>query len=132
MLIVDSNGREPSNLSGRTYMLYVSDFYNNPPPGLTEIKFEGSGGCSVVEDAITVPLPSRSSAGAFGYPFTVAEDPTPVDPDTNPDPDQIRITLTLPSGNFVTQTRSCRVDRVDCDSPPASPLPDNWCPEENG
>jgi len=128
MLIVDSNGREPSNLSGRTYMLYVSDLYNNPPPGLTEIKFEGSGGCSAVEGSIIVPLPSRSQPGAVGYPFTVAEDPTPVDPTTNPDPDQIKITLTLPSGNFITQTLSCQVDRIDCSLPQFSPS--EYCPEE--
>ena len=102
MLIVDSNGREPSNLSGRTYMLYVSDFYNNPPPGLTEITFAGSGGCSAVEGSITVPLPSRSQPGAFGYPFTVAEDPTPVDL-AYPTRIRIKVTLTLPSGNFITK-----------------------------
>ena len=129
MLIVDSNGREPSKLSGRTYMLYVSDLYNNPPPGMTEITFQGSGGCSVVADGFTVPLPSRSQPGAVGYPFTVAEDPTPVDPTTNPDPDQIKITLTLPSGNFITQTLSCQVDRIDCDDPQFSPS-EEYCPEE--
>ena len=128
MLIVDSNGREPSNLSGRTYMLYVSDFYNNPPPGLTTVTFEGSGGCSAVEGSITVPLPSRSQPGAIGYPFTVAEDPTPVDPDTNPDPDQITVTLTLPSGNFIKKTLSCQVDRIDCSLPQFSPS--EYCPEE--
>ena len=128
MLIVDSNGREPSNLSGRTYMLYVSDFYNNPPPGQTAITFAGSGGCSTVADSIIVPLPSRSQPGAVGYPFTVAEDPTPVDPTTNPDPDQITVTLTLPSGNFIKKTLSCQVDRIDCSLPDFSPS--EYCPEE--
>ena len=127
-LIVDRSGREPSNLSGKTYMLYVSDLYNNPPPGLTKITFEGSGGCSVVEGPITVPLPSRSQPGAVGYPFTVAEDPTPLDSATNPDPDQITVVMTLPSGNFIKKTLSCQVDRIDCSLPDFSPSP--YCPEE--
>jgi hypothetical protein len=128
MLIVDSNGREPSKLSGRSYTLYVSDLYNNPPPGQTTITFQGSGGCSVVEGSVTVPMPSRSQPGALGYPFTVAEDPTPVDPANNPEPDQIKIRLTLPSGNFITQTLSCQVDRIDCSLPQFSPSV--YCPED--
>lgn len=127
-LVVDSNGREPSKLSGRTYMLYVSDLYNNPPPAETKITFESSGGCSVVEQEIEVPLPSRSRPGAIGYPFTVAEDPTPIDPTTNPPPDQITIVLTLPSGISLKTTQSCDVERIDCSLPQFSPS--EYCPEE--
>ena len=127
MMIVDRNGREPSTLSGSTYTLYVSDLYNNPPPAMTTITFEGSSGCSVVEEGFTVPLPSRSQPGAIGYPFTVAEDPAPVDPATNPDPDQITFTITLPSGNSIKTTQSCQVDRIDCSLPQFSPS--EFCPE---
>ena len=127
MLIVDRNGRQPSTLSGGIYTLYVADLYNNPPPAMTTITFEGSGGCSVVEGGFTVPLPSRSQPGAIGYPFTVAEDPAPVDPTTNPDPDQITVTITLPSGNSIKTTQSCQVDRIDCSLPQFSPS--EFCPE---
>lgn len=127
-LIVDRNGREPSKLSGNDYTLYVADLYNNPPPALSKIALTGSGGCSVVAPEITVPLPSKSRPGAYTYPFTVAEDPTPLDDAAAPPIDEIVVTLTLPSGNFISKTVSCDVERIDCNDPQFSPS--DYCPAE--
>jgi hypothetical protein len=126
-LIVDSSGRAPSALSGRDYLLYVADLYNNPPPGLSRITLSGSGGCSVVAPEVIVPLPSKSRPGAYTYPFTVAEDPTPLDDASTPPIDEIVVTLTLPSGNFISKTISCDVERIDCNDPQFSPS--EYCPE---
>ena len=126
-LIVTNRGREATTLSGADYVMYVSDLYNNPPPGQSLIEMTGSGGCSVVGGPFTVPLPSKSIPGAYTLPFTVAEDPTPLDPASVPDPDQIVVRLTLPSGNFIEKTLSCDVDRIDCSEPQSSP---SVCPSE--
>jgi len=119
-LIVDRNRREASSglYGGNTYQLYVSDLYNNPPPALTNITIKGGGGCSVINEVTTVPLPSSNIAGAYGVSFAVAADIESAL--SQSDPDRVEIALTLPSGNAIKRSYNCPVTRpCDPDDPGA-------------
>jgi hypothetical protein len=113
-LVVDRNQREADSAlyGGNTYQLYVSDLYNNPPPGLTNITITGGGGCSVINAVTTVPLPSSNIAGAYKMSFAIAAD---IESErSESDPDRVEIALTLPSGNAIKRTYQCPVSR-QCD-----------------
>jgi hypothetical protein len=119
-LIVDRNKQEASGAlyGGNTYQLYVSDLYNNPPPALTNITIKGGGGCSVINEVTTVPLPSSNIAGAYGVSFAVAADIESAL--SQSDPDRVEIALTLPSGNAIKRSYNCPVTRpCDPDDPGA-------------
>jgi hypothetical protein len=119
-LIVDRNRQEASSTlyGGNTYQLYVADLYNNPPPALTNITITGGGGCSVINEVTTVPLPSSNIAGAYGVSFAVA---TNIESAlSQSDPDRVEIALTLPSGNAIKRSYNCPVTRpCDPDDPGA-------------
>ena len=123
LMAINSSLREPLALQGgQTYTLYVSDYFNNPPPPESAITYEGSGRCDVLTPAPTIGDTSR--AGAFAVSFAVStadgEEPTA-------DPDQVSILLTLPSGSQTVKTYSCDVEEppepVDCNDPNFSPAP---------
>jgi len=123
LMAINSSLREPLALQGgQTYTLYVSDYFNNPPPPDSAITYEGSGRCDVLTPAPTIGDTSR--AGAFAVSFAVStadgEEPTA-------DPDQVSILLTLPSGSQTVRTYSCDVEEppepVDCNDPQYSPPP---------
>jgi len=123
LMAINSSLREPLALQGgQTYTLYVSDYFNNPPPPDSAITYEGSGRCDVLTPAPTIGDTSR--AGAFAVSFAVStadgEEPTA-------DPDQVSILLTLPSGSQTVKTYSCDVEEppkpIDCDDPSFSPPP---------
>ena len=123
LMAINSSLREPLALQGgQTYTLYVSDYFNNPPPPESAITYEGSGRCDVLTPAPTIGDTSR--AGAFAVSFAVStadgEEPTA-------DPDQVSILLTLPSGSQTVKTYSCDVEEppkpIDCDDPSFSPPP---------
>ena len=113
-LIIDRNQRESGSAlyGGNTYQFYLADLYNNPPPALTQIDISGGGGCSVINGSVTVPQPSNSNPGAYGFSFGVAAD---IESEKSAsDPDQVEVKITLPSGNTVTEVYRCPVSRA-CD-----------------
>jgi hypothetical protein len=119
-LIIDRNLREAGNAlyGGNTYQFYLADEYNNPPPALTRIDITGGGGCSVINGSSTVPQPSSSKPGAYGFSFGVAAD---IESEKSAsDPDQVVVKITLPSGNSITEVYRCPVSRAcDPDDPGA-------------
>ena len=119
-LIIDRNQREAGNAlyGGNTYQFYLADEYNNPPPALTQIDITGGGGCSVINGSSTVPQPSSSKPGAYGFSFGVAAD---IESEKSAsDPDQVVVKITLPSGNSITEVYRCPVSRAcDPDDPGA-------------
>ncbi len=117
LLVIEADERnEPGSSDplddGELYLLYIADIFNNPPPGGSEVSFQGSGRCDVTTPAPTIGDTNR--AGAFTVSFAVAtadgEDPTA-------DPDQVSILLTLPNGSITVATYSCLVE----DPVPADP-----------
>ena len=123
LMAINSALREPLALQGgQTYTLYVSDYFNNPPPPDSAITYEGSGRCDVITPAPSIGDTNR--AGAFAVSFAVStadgEEPTA-------DPDQVSILLTLPSGSQTVKTYSCDVEEppepADCNDPNFSPNP---------
>jgi len=113
-LLVDRNRRESGNTlyGGNTYQMYISDQYNNPPPGLTEIEVTGGGGCSVINEKVIVPLPSDSKPGAYAFSFAVATD---IESELSAsDPDQVVVKITLPNRNSIIEIYRCPVERA-CD-----------------
>jgi hypothetical protein len=119
-LIIDRNLREAGNAlyGGNTYQFYLADEHNNPPPALTQIDITGGGGCSVINGSSTVPQPSSSKPGAYGFSFGVAAD---IESEKSAsDPDQVVVKITLPSGNSITEVYRCPVSRAcDPDDPGA-------------
>ena len=97
---------EPSKLDGdESYVIYIADHFNNPPPAGSTISYEGSGRCDVLTPAPTIGDTSR--AGAFGVAFAVS---TADGEDPSADPDQVSILLTLPNGSTTVKTYACEVE----------------------
>ena len=121
LMAIASSRYEPKVLTGgNTYTLYVSDYFNNPPPAGSEISYEGSGRCDVITPSPTIGDSNR--AGAFAVSFAVS---TEDGAEPTSDPDQVTMILTLPSGSKTVKTYACYVidppDPADCGFSPQPP-----------
>ena len=121
LLAIGSDRYEPKVLrGGRTYTLYVSDYFNNSPPANSEISYEGSGRCDVITPSPTIG--DSNKAGAFAVSFAVS---TADGEEPSADPDQVSIILTLPGGSKTVKTYACFVidppDEADCGFSPLPP-----------
>jgi len=112
-LVINNFKREVTGAlkGGSSYTLYVSDYFNNPPPPNSIISVKGSGGCAVINEEVRLPYPGSSRAGAWAHTFGVATDIA--SEESAADPDMVEIKLTLPDGNYLYQILDCDVERPD-------------------
>ena len=97
---------EPSRLDDdESYIIYIADHFNNPPPAGSTISYEGSGRCDVLTPAPTIGDSNR--AGAFAVAFAVS---TADGEEETADPDQVSILMTLPNGSTTVKTYACEIE----------------------
>lgn len=105
IVVVDNQDRvinpATNNLDeGESHTVYVSDIFNNPPPGDSEISFTTAGDCQLVspESPVTVPL-NVSGPGAFTiFPLRV---------DGNGEPGSLTISVGISSQTEFSETYQC-------------------------
>jgi hypothetical protein len=115
IIMVYNKGIVGGAANGRIQTAYVSDRYNNPPPGGSTISVSAEGDCNILS-ATSITVPNTGAAGAFGFPVEASDD----DPFTA---GSLNITLTAIGGSSFTKTFSCGTF-TDCS---LSPLPEG-CP----
>jgi hypothetical protein len=96
--------------------LYISDTYNNPPPGGATISLSAEGACEVLTTTST-GIFNQSSSGAYSL------RPVAVGPKSSNQPPKLTITLTTP---VVTQSWTMACDAVE--DPCAGDDPPDDCP----
>jgi len=109
LLVIEADERNEPNSSDKldgdeTYILYIADIFNNPPPAGSSVSYQGSGRCDVLTPAPTIGDSNR--AGAFSVAFAVS---TADDEEASGEPDQISILLTLPNGSQTVKTYDCKI-----------------------
>ena len=97
---------EPSRLDGdESYIIYIADHFNNPPPAGSTISYEGSGRCDVLTPAPTIGDSNRAGAFAVAFAVSTADGDEPT-----ADPDQVSILMTLPNGSTTVKTYACEIE----------------------
>lgn len=117
--------RTPVNTvnAGRSYVVYVSDLFNNKPPAGATLTLSASGACSF-EGETSFQVPNTTSTGAIGLSFAPSG-AVEYDSCTDPLPDREgRVTLTLSAGTGSPdyfESVACLARVIDTGATPCPP-----------
>jgi hypothetical protein len=126
-IILVRSGRvvSTSDSNNTNQVAYISDNFNNPPPGGATVALSTTGDCEVVgESSFNVPNIDGIGNGAFGVPVTTRIGDGGIIGDL--DPGSVIVALTSISGNY-SEAFACTGlgDPLDCDfSPKPAGCPD--------
>jgi hypothetical protein len=120
-IILVRSGRvvSTSDSNNTNQVAYISDTFNNPPPGGAKVDLSTTGDCEVVgESSFDVPNIGGRGNGAFGVPVTTRIGDGGIIGD-DVDPGSVIVALTSISGNY-SRAFACTglLDPLDCDFSP--------------
>ncbi|TGD71184.1 hypothetical protein E4634_19435 [Mangrovimicrobium sediminis] len=96
--VYESGSRRFSTESGRSYIAYIADQFNNPPPGGSEVSISADGDCDVTVLS-TREAPNTASPGAFGISFAVSGE--------GDEAGEVSISIDVTEGSTVTLGLPC-------------------------